>query len=119
MSTAGGSGATSSRRARKRCATRCAAISTPSPTVDETEGGRRPSRGGALAVDLRRARAAQRRLERAEARAHAPPAPAPSRQRGYRVACTDRDPVDCVREWFALHGWTPFAFQEEVWRAYL
>jgi ATP-dependent Lhr-like helicase len=24
-----------------------------------------------------------------------------------------------VREWFGLHGWTPFPFQEEVWRAYL
>ncbi|MEO6055320.1 MAG: ligase-associated DNA damage response DEXH box helicase [Gemmatimonadales bacterium] len=25
----------------------------------------------------------------------------------------------CLREWFDLHGWTPFPFQEEVWRAYL
>jgi ATP-dependent Lhr-like helicase len=24
-----------------------------------------------------------------------------------------------VREWFAHHGWTPFPFQHEVWRAYL
>jgi Lhr-like helicases len=35
------------------------------------------------------------------------------------VACVDREPLACVREWFGLHGWTPFAFQEEVWRAYL
>ena len=35
------------------------------------------------------------------------------------VACGDRDPLDCVREWFAPHGWTPFPFQGEVWRAYL
>jgi ATP-dependent Lhr-like helicase len=80
---------------------------------------RRGGRGGALAVDLRRARAAQRRLDRAEARAKAPAAPRPSRSRGFRVACVDREPLACVREWFGLHGWTPFAFQEEVWRAYL
>ena len=24
-----------------------------------------------------------------------------------------------MREWFRLHGWSPFPFQEEVWRAYL
>jgi ATP-dependent Lhr-like helicase len=72
-----------------------------------------------LAVDLRRARAAQRRLERAEARANPRPTERPSRSRGYRVVCTDRDPLECVREWFGRHGWTPFAFQEQVWRAYL
>ncbi len=87
--------------------------------MDETSGGRRSSRGGALAVDLRRARAAQRRLERAEARANPRPTERPSRSRGYRVVCTDRDPLECVREWFGRHGWTPFAFQEQVWRAYL
>jgi ATP-dependent Lhr-like helicase len=27
--------------------------------------------------------------------------------------------MDCVREWFALHQWTPFPFQEAVWEAYL
>jgi ATP-dependent helicase Lhr and Lhr-like helicase len=88
--------------------------------VDETSGsGRRSGRGGALAVDLRRARAAQRRLERADARANPRPTERPSRSRGFRVVCTDRDPFDCVREWFARHGWTPFPFQEQVWRAYL
>ena len=30
-----------------------------------------------------------------------------------------RDPIDCVRQWFASEGWEPFPFQEEVWRAYL
>jgi ATP-dependent Lhr-like helicase len=35
------------------------------------------------------------------------------------VACGDREPLSCVHEWFRLHGWTPFPFQEEVWRAYL
>jgi len=41
------------------------------------------------------------------------------RSRGYRVDCADRTPLDCVHEWFRRHGWTPFSFQEEVWRAYL
>jgi ATP-dependent helicase Lhr and Lhr-like helicase len=35
------------------------------------------------------------------------------------VACGSRDPLECVREWFRLHDWTPFPFQEQVWRAYL
>jgi ATP-dependent Lhr-like helicase len=85
----------------------------------------RPPRGGgsALAVDLRRARAAQRRADRAARRA-AEPSGTPvdalrSRSRGHRVACGNRDPLDCVHEWFRLHDWTPFPFQEEVWRAYL
>ena len=42
-----------------------------------------------------------------------------SRSRGHRIACGDREPLDCVREWFGRHGWTPFPFQEQVWRAYL
>ncbi|HET7425081.1 MAG TPA: DEAD/DEAH box helicase, partial [Gemmatimonadales bacterium] len=84
--------------------------------ADDPEEPRRRG-GSALAVDLRRARAARRRAER---KAN-PPAPAPARRRPpARVApCADRDPLDCVREWFAAHGWTPFPFQEEVWRAYL
>jgi ATP-dependent helicase Lhr and Lhr-like helicase len=28
-------------------------------------------------------------------------------------------PLERVRGWFASRGWTPFAFQEEVWEAYL
>ncbi len=28
-------------------------------------------------------------------------------------------PLDRVRQWFASRGWSPFPFQEEVWRAYL
>jgi ATP-dependent helicase Lhr and Lhr-like helicase len=79
--------------------------------------------GGALAVDLRRARAARRKAERA---AEADTSSGPpgtradvARPAGYRVSCRDRDPRACVQEWFALHGWTPFPFQEEVWRAYL
>ncbi|HUR94477.1 MAG TPA: ligase-associated DNA damage response DEXH box helicase [Gemmatimonadales bacterium] len=74
--------------------------------------------GGALAVDLRRARAAQRRADRAAQRAASPETP-PSRSRGHRVACENREPLECVREWFRLHDWTPFAFQEQVWTAYL
>ncbi len=73
-------------------------------------------RGSALAVDLRRARAAQRRAERAAGAAAALPSraePSPT------IVCDDRDPIDCVREWFASEGWEPFEFQEEVWRAYL
>ncbi len=27
--------------------------------------------------------------------------------------------MDAIRDWFASRGWSPFAFQEEVWRAYL
>ncbi|HEU4955782.1 MAG TPA: ligase-associated DNA damage response DEXH box helicase [Gemmatimonadales bacterium] len=76
-----------------------------------------PRRGGsALAVDLRRARAARRRAER---RANPPPAPVRRRPPARVAPCADREPLDCVREWFAAHGWTPFPFQEEVWRAYL
>jgi ATP-dependent helicase Lhr and Lhr-like helicase len=89
------------------------------PPIEHPPEPERPrGRGGALAVDLRRARAAQRRLERAAERA-GPDAPRPTRSRGYRVACADRTPLDCVHEWFRLHGWAPFPFQEEVWRAYL
>ncbi|HYF39914.1 MAG TPA: DEAD/DEAH box helicase, partial [Gemmatimonadales bacterium] len=71
--------------------------------------------GSALAVDLRRARAAQRRAQRADAGAAAPPQPTP----GPTILCGDRPPADCVRDWFASEGWHPFAFQEEVWQAYL
>ena len=74
-------------------------------------------RGSALAVDLRRARAARRKAERAAAPA---PPTAPARRRPARpVPCRDREPLDYVRDWFAEHQWTPFEFQEEVWRAYL
>jgi ATP-dependent Lhr-like helicase len=83
--------------------------------VDDPEARSRPRGGGALAVDLRRARAARRRA----AESAAPPPAAPARTRGYRVACGRREPFDCVREWFRRHDWTPFPFQEEVWRAYL
>lgn len=79
-------------------------------------------RGSALAVDLRRARAARRRAERAaadEAGAAAAP-PEPSRHRSPGAGpCRDREPLDCVRDWFRGHGWIPFEFQEEVWRTYL
>jgi ATP-dependent Lhr-like helicase len=44
----------------------------------------------------------------------------PEARRPWRVVeCADREPIDCVREWFARHKWEPFPFQEEVWRAYL
>ncbi len=88
-----------------------------------SDDGRPRGGGSALAVDLRRARAAQRRAQRAEERAAkrggVATQPRASRSRGHRVRCGDRDPLDCVREWFGRHGWTPFPFQEEVWRAYL
>ncbi len=75
-----------------------------------------PHRGGsALAVDLRRARAAKRRDERAAQ----PVQPAPARRQSPIINCANREPVDCVREWFATEGWTPFEFQEEVWQSYL
>ncbi|HZA97467.1 MAG TPA: ligase-associated DNA damage response DEXH box helicase [Gemmatimonadales bacterium] len=79
--------------------------------------GDRPKRGGsALAVDLRRARAAQRRAKRAEASATAPPEPP---KVSPTIICGDRQPIACVREWFASEAWEPFAFQAEVWDAYL
>ena len=75
-----------------------------------------PRRGGsALAVDLRRARAAKRREERAAD----PPQPRPTRKPKPTIICADREPIDCVREWFTSEGWAPFPFQEEVWQAYL
>ncbi|CAN5814034.1 ligase-associated DNA damage response DEXH box helicase [soil metagenome] len=77
-------------------------------------GGRRG--GSALAVDLRRARAARRK----EARAAQPVAAPKARRRPRRVVeCADQEPIECVREWFGRHEWEPFPFQEEVWRAYL
>jgi ATP-dependent Lhr-like helicase len=77
----------------------------------------KPRRGGsALAVDLRRARAALRGQRKA-GEAVAPP-PKPSRA-SPTIICGDRDPIECVREWFRSEGWEPFEFQEEVWRAYL
>ena len=39
--------------------------------------------------------------------------------RDARKATTVRDPMADVERWFGTHGWTPFAFQREVWRAYL
>ena len=75
-----------------------------------------PRGGSALAVDLRRARAARRR----EARTALPPtAPKEPRRPPRVVECAGRGPMDCVREWFARHQWEPFPFQEEVWRSYL
>jgi ATP-dependent Lhr-like helicase len=71
--------------------------------------------GSALAVDLRRARAAMRREERAAN----PPEPRQARKPEPTLVCADREPIACVREWFASEGWTPFEFQEELWRAYL
>jgi ATP-dependent helicase Lhr and Lhr-like helicase len=74
-------------------------------------------RGSALAVDLRRARVALRRAEQA-AQTAAAPEPGPEKP-SPTVICGNRDPIECVREWFASEGWQPFPFQEEVWRAYL
>ena len=74
------------------------------------------SRGGsALAVDLRRARAARRQEEKAAQ----PVQPAAVREPSPIIDCAGREPLDCVRAWFANEGWTPFEFQEEVWQAYL
>ncbi len=71
--------------------------------------------GSALAVDLRRARAARRRQQRA-----AQPVEASEPRRAIRpIDCAGREPLACVREWFASEGWQPFPFQEEVWNAYL
>src|SRR5687767_15504103 len=69
-------------------------------------------RGSALAVDLRRARAARTRQQRAAQPAEPPRAIRP-------IDCAGREPIECVREWFASEGWEPFSFQEEVWHAYL
>ena len=94
----------------------------PAPAVllsnmtDEESITSKPHRGGsALAVDLRRARAARRREEKAAE----PVQPAAIRKPSPIIDCANRDPIDCVREWFASEGWDPFPFQEEVWQAYL
>jgi ATP-dependent Lhr-like helicase len=71
-------------------------------------------RGSALAVDLRRARAARKREQRL-----AEPSPPVASERAIRaIECAGREPLECLREWFAVEGWQPFPFQEEVWRAY-
>src|SRR4051794_15262469 len=86
-------------------------------TDDERIIGK-PRRGGsALAVDLRRARAARRREEKA-AEAPAAPQSKPAKP-SPTILCGDREPIGCVREWFKSEGWEPFEFQEEVWQAYL
>ncbi|MFL5536595.1 MAG: DEAD/DEAH box helicase, partial [Gemmatimonadales bacterium] len=43
----------------------------------------------------------------------------PPRKPAPTITCGQRDPLECVREWFATEEWEPFPFQEEVWRAYL
>jgi ATP-dependent Lhr-like helicase len=86
-------------------------------TDDESVTGKPRRRGSALAVDLRRARAAKRRAEKA-AEAAAAPNPVPTKPVP-TIICGDRDPIDCVREWFRSEGWEPFPFQEEVWQSYL
>jgi ATP-dependent helicase Lhr and Lhr-like helicase len=48
-----------------------------------------------------------------------PRASEPLRKSAPTIECGHRDPMDCVREWFASEGWDPFPFQEEVWQAYL
>ena len=80
----------------------------------DSDGGARG--GSALAVDLRRARAARRkeRTPKPASKADTPP-----RRPARVVDCGKGEPLGCVREWFALHGWEPFPFQEEVWAAYL
>ena len=91
------------------------AVLLPNMT-DEESITSKPHRGGsALAVDLRRARAARRREEKAAE----PVQPAAIRKPSPIIDCANRDPIDCVREWFASEGWDPFPFQEEVWQAYL
>jgi ATP-dependent Lhr-like helicase len=78
----------------------------------------KPRHGGsALAVDLRRARAARKRAEKS-AEAAATPEPKPAKS-SPTIICANREPIDCVREWFASEGWDPFPFQEEVWQAFL
>ena len=39
--------------------------------------------------------------------------------RDHRAARSISDAMAEVERWFASHGWSPFAFQREVWRAYL
>jgi ATP-dependent helicase Lhr and Lhr-like helicase len=97
-----------------RSAVRRSAISPRSAmSPDVTD---RPRRGGsALAVDLRRARATRRREDGAK------DAVLPRSRRARpepTIVCGDRNPIDCVRQWFASEGWKPFPFQEEVWQAY-
>jgi superfamily II DNA/RNA helicase len=69
--------------------------------------------GSALAVDLRRTRAARRRAERALT------PPAAPRPQAFLVVCGGREPLESVREWFSRHDRTPFPFQEAVWQACL
>jgi ATP-dependent Lhr-like helicase len=81
----------------------------------DPEGSAVPNADSAGARELKRARAALARKRRAERIAHeeaAPPTPAP------RLEPRPADPLEAVRAWFATHEWAPFAFQEEVWRAY-
>src|SRR5690242_12723522 len=83
---------------------------------DEPTTPPRHRRGSALAVDLRRARRALERSGQAIQSRQEPADRGPARP---IINCDNREPIDCIREWFASEGWTPFAFQEEVWRAYL
>ncbi|MEO8089985.1 MAG: ligase-associated DNA damage response DEXH box helicase [Gemmatimonadales bacterium] len=85
-------------------------------TDDESIAGGSRRGGSALAVDLRRARAAKKRAGKSAEAAAAPPKPATPTP---TIDCTGREPLDCVRAWFASQGWEPFTFQEEVWQAYL
>jgi len=79
----------------------------------------------ALEVDLRRARLAAAReaaaREAAEQADSAPGSGSVRRKRSARpvIDCGDREPVACARVWFERYGWEPFAFQEQVWQAYL
>jgi ATP-dependent helicase Lhr and Lhr-like helicase len=79
----------------------------------DDKGGRSRRPGSALAVDLRRARRARRDAQKVS---DIPPVPV---TRGLTIDCADREPIACVREWFASEGWKAFPFQEEVWTAYL
>ncbi len=58
-------------------------------------------------------------MRRAERAAEAAAAPRGPQKTKAIIRCGDRQPIECVREWFRLDAWEPFPFQEEVWQAYL
>ncbi|MEO8227964.1 MAG: hypothetical protein ABI637_11040, partial [Gemmatimonadota bacterium] len=103
------------------------------PFVDlETprEAGEPPAGGSSLAKELRRARAARAKAAAASTAANQPVeddgrrtasararAPAKARARRHARELALLDPAAAIHGWFAEHGWAPFEFQEEMWRA--
>ncbi|HEX5632460.1 MAG TPA: hypothetical protein VFX50_04500, partial [Gemmatimonadales bacterium] len=72
----------------------------------------------ALEVQLREKRREAAARRRAEARRAAPAAPKRTTTEAGPAIPRTLEPGAAIEAWFDAQGWTPFAFQREVWAAF-